>query len=427
MCQSPKTFCIIAVFSLLTGMFWVADGSVGHTLLAQDASEFHVYHLSRTTPTEARRMLAELLGTEADHVRIVADVENSDLMVSGSPAVQKLTKQLVEQINAANAESPAAKTDLVVKTYVCDPAVFDLRLKSIRNAISASGRVSADRSRRQIVVAAPAADHKIAAEVLAASMPEPAMLFATSNDWAATDKNADPGSPVMAQGRRASPQKSLPGKTNSRQPRFPSFDGDSNAAEVSVYDSDRDASTKHFLAFQFRNISIEQAEAGVQRLLGHRVQELEAHRFNFSVGRTRQVTMLFDVDTNSCKLEGSQDLVLQFATLLQQFEDARDKNAAVTIRFVPLTNVDPDVLNRALILWKQSLRREQTADAQSNATQGSKRQRDNTIRLATFQQIPGKPAIPIEPGGQMPADDSNPSTDPPQDNQLRRPSSDVTV
>lgn len=427
MCQSSKTFCTIAVISLLAGMFWVADGSVGHTLLAQDAGEFHVYHLFRTTPTEARRMLAELLGTEARNVRIVADVENSDLMVSGSPTVQKLAKQLVEQMNAANVEKPAAKTDLVVKTYACDPAVFDQQLNSIKNAISASGRVSADRSRHQIVVAAPAADHNIAAEVLAASMTKPGLLFAASNDWAATDESADLGSQAMAKGRRASPQPSLPGKTNSGLSRFPSFDRDPVASVVSPFDSDWAASTKHFLAFQFRNISVEQAESGVQRLLGHRIQELDAHRFSFSAGRTRRITMLFDEDSNSCELEGSRDLVLQFATLLQQFEDARDRNAAVTIRFVPLTNVDPDVLNRALFLWKQSLRRGQTTDAQSNATQGLKHRRDNTFRMATFQQIPGEPAIPIEPGGQMPADDSNPLTDPRQDNQLRRPSSEVTV
>ncbi len=425
--QPSKTCCTIAVIGILVGMFWVADASLGRILFAQDASEFHVYRISGTTPTEARRMLAELLGTEAGNAQIVADAENSNLLVAGSSSVQKLAKQLVEQMSAGNTEKTPEKMAIVVKTYACDPALFDQQLKSIKNAISTSGRVSVDRSRHQIVVAAPAADHKIAAEFLAASNPEPSPLFDTTSDWAPTDESADLGSRTSTKSRRASPRSSLAERKNSDVSRFPSLDGVSHASDDFADGSDGDVLNNHSLSVQFRNVSIEQVEAGLQRLLGTKVQELAAHRFSFSVGQTRQVTMLFDDDSRSCQLEGSRDLVLQFSTLLQQFEDARDKNADVTIRFVPLTNVDPDVLNRALILWKQSARKGQAPDTQSNAKQGSKRRRDSNIRLAAFQQIPGEPAIPIEPGGQMPADDSTPSTDPPQDNQLRRPSSDVTV
>ena len=118
--------------------------------------------------------------------------------------------------------------------------------------------------------------------------------------------------------------------------------------------------TDHVVRFRFHNISIEQAEKGLLRLLGSKILELSPHRLSCSIGRSRQVTMSFEEISQSCLLEGSRDLVLQFATLLQQFEDARDKEVEDAIRFVSLTNIDPDVLNRALMIWKQTARRGQT-------------------------------------------------------------------
>ena len=100
----------------------VCSGDDGQRrLLAQDATEFQAYHLSQSTPAEARRMLTELLGTEAGTARLVADVENSNLLVSGSPAVQQLAKQLVQQMNAAQAEQPVDKAPVMVRAYTCDP------------------------------------------------------------------------------------------------------------------------------------------------------------------------------------------------------------------------------------------------------------------------------------------------------------------
>ncbi len=133
--------------------------------------------------------------------------------------------------------------------------------------------------------------------------------------------------------------------------------------------------------------------------------------------------MSFEEVSRSCLLEGSRDLVLQFATLLQQFEDARDKDVEEAIRFVSLTNIDPDVLNRAITIWKQTARRVQTPAEPQLQDQGSNQRRNNMIRPAGFQQIPGEPAIPIEPADRQPADETNPS----QDDLLRRPSSDITV
>jgi general secretion pathway protein D len=184
-----------------------------------------------------------------------------------------------------------------------------------------------------------------------------------------------------------------------------------------------EGNNEHVLRFRFHHVSIEQVEKGLVRLLGSKVLELGAHRLSYSVGRNRQVTMSFDEISQSCLLEGSQDLVVQLATLLQQFEDARDKDVTDAIRFVSLSNIDPVVLNRAILIWKQAARRGQAPAGQQNLNQGSQQGRRNHIHPAGFQQIPGEPEIPIESAGEPPADEAN-ST---KDDLLRRPSSDITV
>ncbi len=427
MCHHPKHYCTVAVISFLAAMLCVARSDSRSRLLAQDATEFQVYHLSQSTPAEARRMLTELLGTEAGTAQLVADVEHSNLLVSGSPAVQQLAKQLVQQINAANAEQPVEKASVIVRTYPCDPAVLDQQLQSVRSAISTAGRVSSDRARHQIIIAAPASDQRIAKEILAASTSEARPLFATMSDWTPSDGSGNPVPRASIKASLAPSEPQSDEQMNSDQSHLSSLDADFGHRGPATNHSGIHPTADHAVRFRFRNISIQQAKTGLQRLLGSRVLELDAHRLSFSVGQSRQMTMSFDEMSQSCLLEGSRDLVLQFATLLQQFDDARDENVTDAIRFVPLTNVDPDVLNRALIVWKQSVRRGRAPVEPINRNQGARRQRDGNIRPAGFQQIPGEPAIPIEPTSRTPTDETGRPSDPPKDDLLRRPSSDITV
>jgi general secretion pathway protein D len=316
--------CLVLAVSLFTAMSGTCAGDEQNRSAAAP-TEFQVYHLAHSSPTEARRMLNELLGAEARNAQLVADVENSDLLVSGSPAIQQLSRNLVQQLNA----SPLSN--------------------------------------------------------------------------------------------RPTPQNSSDPWNSADAPRISSLDKDAAPQGFATRHAGIKTNTDHAVRFRFRNISIDQAEKGLLRLLGSRVLELSPHHLSCSIGRSRQVTMLFEEVSQSCLLEGSRDLVLQFASLLQQFEDARDKDVEEAIRFVSLTNIDPDVLNRAITIWKQTARRAQPPAEQPY--QGSNQRRNNMIRPTGFQQIPGEPAIPIEPAGRQPADETNPS----QDDLLRRPSSDITV
>ena len=87
--------CRFAAMSILVVMAGTFVGLNPATASAQNAEEFSVYHLKDKSPSEARRMLNELLGDEAEDARIVADDDASELLVSGSPAIQKLAAKLV--------------------------------------------------------------------------------------------------------------------------------------------------------------------------------------------------------------------------------------------------------------------------------------------------------------------------------------------
>jgi len=310
-----------AIASLQTSRLLAQEASV-----SQEAAGLKVYRLTRSTPTEAHRMLNDLLGSAARKTQIVADDQRSELFVWGSAEVQKLADQLVQQLNT----SPAS-----------------------------------------------------------GSSP----FFSNSKDWRS---DSDTARPLIETGH-----------------------------------SGPDRNADQAMRFRFRHITSLQAQTALKRLLGPRLRELSDHRLSFSAGLNRQMTLTFEDGSRSCLLEGPRDLVLQFDTLLVQFDDARDKSVDDVIRFVSLKNVDPDVLNRALLIWKQTSRQQQMPVQPLDRSQGMQGRRDGKIRPAGFQQIPGEPAIPIDSQidsqAQPPATDTAPQRDQSPEGLLRRPSSDVTV
>jgi general secretion pathway protein D len=332
--------------SILVVMAGILAGVNSATVSAQDAEEFSVYRLKSKSPSEARRMLNELLGDEAKDVRIVADDDASELLVSGSPSVQKLAAKLVEQLNSSEHIKPTTKRSSI------ETSAKDWEFSPITNPTATS-------------------DEKPASE-----------------EW--------------------------PARENTRKKTALKTDRNSALSDRTV-------------RFRFRNITSQQAENAVSRLLGTRVLELQDHQLSFSSGRNREVSLTFDDVSKSCLLEGSEDLVQQFAKLLQQLDDVRDQATDDTIRFVPLANIEPDVLNKALLIWKQTNRTPTKPQLDSEKGQGRKTS-ERVIRPAGFQQIPGEPAIPIEPEPQQNSDPAADATmQEPADGALRRPSSDVTV
>ncbi len=333
--------------SILVVMAGTFVGLNPATASAQNAEEFSVYHLKDKSPSEARRMLNELLGDEAEDARIVADDDASELLVSGSPAIQKLAAKLVEQLNATESTKPATKRS------PSENSEKEWEFSPITNSESAT------------------------------------------NEPATTGES--------------------PAKKSAQRKTAPNTERNSALRDRTV-------------RYRFRNITSQQAENAVSRLLGTRVLELQVHQLSFSSGRNREVSLTFDEVSKSCLLEGSEDLVQQFAKLLQQLDDVRDQATDDTIRFVPLANVEPEVLNKALLIWKQTNRAPSKPQLDNKKGQGRKTS-EQVIRPAGFQQIPGEPAIPIETNPQQNSDAEAEATmqDPADGEGLRRPSSDVTV
>jgi len=413
---------------------------------AQDEARFQVYRLRHSSPVEARRMLNELLGAEARQTQIVADEERSELLVSGSVMAQELARDLALKLNTPPKAGVGAKSTLQLKSYPCDLDDIDEKFNAVKAKLSPSAGVSMDRNGERIVVAATAADHQIAEEILAAAVPAEPLTIAPSaakplfprNDvtnWAAVSET--PASEVTKRNSQTSKagERELTAATQGKP--IGLFDTEPSPGPVQAVSRNsltsqagglqNDRTSDPVIRFRFRNISARQAETALQRLLGTRLTEVTVHRYDFSAGLRRNVELTFDEDSRSCLIEGTKDLVLQFEKLLQQFDDARDRSIHEAIRFVSLTNVDPDVLDRALLIWKQSTQRKQNSDPATERAQSARGPNVTGIRQVGFQQVPGDAAIPIESpdldgDGPMPTDRGKPV-----DDLLRRPSSSVTV
>lgn len=428
---------------------WLPCGS--SPVCAQEEMRFQVYQLDHTNPGEARRMLVELLGDNAEDTQILANQERSELLVSGPSHTQEIAQQLVQKLNAPAAKAKADKSSLELRSYSCDLSSIDEKFKLLKKSLAPSAGISIDRSGERIVVAAGEGDQKLAQRLMQESAnfvadPDEVAkpLFGDLADWTPTPDDPAPAKPPREPRRTVvddRKQAAGPAKQPAGSPKQPvSTDLNSWSTETPISPKNpprkislseeriRPATADHVTRFRFRNITIQQAEAALDRLLGSRFARLEEHHYDFSVGRTRHVELTFNEASRSCLLEGTADLVVQFEKLLKQFDDAKDEGVTDSIRFVPLANIDPETLDRAILIWKQSAQRQPGAGPESNngKPQGAARRVDSQVRPAGFQQVPGDSAIPME------ADELNngANADMMQDDgpdALRRPSSDVTV
>ncbi len=378
---------LLTVFSvLLTENSVNAQGPSAQFQTAQ----FQVYRLRYADPVEVRRMLNELLGTAADEVRIVVDRERSEILVAGSAKVQILSSQLVQELDqppaaaarvkpGMDSEASVALPPQVIRTYPCEVSRIENSLRTLRSVVSDDARLSVDSTGRRIVLMATETEHQKAelalrAAVLMQSAPQP---FGSD----------------------------LP-PTGSLRERY-----------------------------QFRHVSSQQCRTTLQQLLGQRFWELGNNRFSYSAGSNRHIVITFE-DASGCHLDGPRDLVQQFRSLLETLDDSQDQQKSETVRIVPVSSVNADVLQRAIQLWKKSqadpgVRGENIDsipapfDEQGRLDQS--RSAFPLIRSVGFVQQAGEPAIPITPGVNSSRTEPGDPGSPDQNNLLRRPAPDVEV
>ncbi len=354
------------------------------------SAEFQVYQLRHARPSDVRRVLEELLGETVREARIIADDDQMEIIVAGPSKIQLLAGQLIKELDQPEkttgrlaAESNDVPVKRVLRTYEVSPAEIEQQMAALRTVLGDEVNISADPARGRILVLGSEQHHNAARQFL------------------------QRGVPVSAR------------------------------PDV----SDR------VMRVRFRNITSEQSHALLQRLLGTRLWDSGSGRCSYASSGNRSITLTFDNASQSCLLDGPQDLVQQFVALFEKLDDSQDRQQRDTIRFVPVSTVDPQVLNRAIRMWKQSRARSgvtdplpeesETGEEHGMADPGVDRPDARAwplIRQAGFTQQTGQITDAADPLQPLAGNLQDSGTDTPADmqgddpaNVLRRPAPDVQV
>jgi general secretion pathway protein D len=384
-----------------------------NALYVQNDATVRRYTLNHVTADDGRRMLTELLGSEESGAKIEVRSETSELIVYGSGTVHEIAEQLVRQLNTQTKLRTPERVKSVLRSYDCRPDDAELRVASLKSTLGANARIVFDEGSSRIMIFAPESAHRRAAELMVTSRDD-RYETVSGKALAAGNSPREPAASTLALTKAAVSRKD-PGSR---------LDSDSPAANA-----DQDL----ILRFRFRHVTSEKARTAILRLMGPRVIE-QGSRVSFSRDSHRQIAMTFDGASQSCLLEGHAELVQQFYSLLEQFEDASDQSVDESIRFVGLKKVEPSVLEQALRLWRDASLRSADAFDRSGSSNADPTDtfRSNESNHGTYRPS-GRPLIrPV--GFQQSADPPPGDLSDPADPRgmsaqglLRRPSSDVTV
>ncbi len=340
------------------------------------------YAVQHVDPVEVRRMLTELLGDQTPGVRVMADTEQRQVVVSGGPAVQQLASQLIQQVDQPSAIQPSATQPSATQPSTAR-AAFDAAvlqsypvsvqwLPKIRQIAGPETKITSDEERGLIFVVANAATHQAIERLL-------------PNGNAFPIEVADPA--VL----------------------FPQ----SATAFVS--------SATESTSIRLQQITAQQCQQALKRLLGNQLQDLTSNQFRFTTAQASTVGLAFNTDTHVCQLQGDRTLVRQFAALIQHFEDSQRRVSGQSFRFIPLKNVSPDLLNKAISIWqKTSGSGQMLKNAQSSTADLWANLRVTPVGFVQQASDDANNASPANALGTAP-----PAENP--DGGLRRPSSDVSV
>ncbi|APZ93438.1 secretin N-terminal domain-containing protein [Fuerstiella marisgermanici] len=364
-----------------------------------EEQSFRIYSVKHVAPVEVRRMLSELLGDQAAGVRVIADAEQKQVVVSGGPTVQQLASQLIKEVDKPSAVQTAAPSVLpraafeaaVLKSYSVSAQALPQRLPQIREIAGPDAKITSDQQRGLVFVVATPARHQALEKLLTSQ---------------SQTQNATPSQRL---GQWPSSTRAVPVEVADPSVLFPQ----STVTAVS--------STTESKSIRLQQITAQQCQQALKRLLGTQLQDLNSNRFRYTTNETSTAMLSFDTDTHVCQLQGDRTLVRQFAALIQRFEDSQSRTTGQSFRFVPLKNVSPDVLNKAINLWKQT---SGSGEVMENAQSSTADLWANLrVRPAGFVQQVDDDANKAGPANAL-------GTAPPPDNSdagLRRPSSDVTV
>ncbi len=355
---------------------------------AQPANgQLKAYSLQYVEPAEVRRMLTELLGEEASDIRIIADADKHQLIVSATDDVHQLTAQLVRQVDQRSSSTQSSSEPSVLKTYRIRRSQADQELRLIRQLVGRNARVTLDGDRDRVIVVTSENNHRLL---------EQALPSAQSG-----------GSQTLQQPSNSRP---LTWPSEQSSPRIEVADPSVLFPRSSIRSVAEKTTSREY---QLRHITARQCQQAFRRLLEQKLFDLGDNRYRYTAGGL-SISIVFGTDNDVCQLAGDQKLVDQFVSLMNRFEDSQNRSSEVGVRFVPLRNVSPEVLNRAIRVWRESSQpRENLEGVQSSLVD----RRLSMIRPAGFVQVqPPDNTVEVNQNG-----------GPDSGTELRRPSSDVEV
>jgi general secretion pathway protein D len=353
---------------------------------------FQMYSLRHAEPGEVRRMLEDLLGDNPEGVRIFADSEKKQLVVSGGDAAQQLAVQLIKQVDRPAAARAPLSESPVLESYSVPANRLEQSLVEIRRLVGDDARIAVNRVGGMVLVMATPTQHQAIQYQLGVPLQQ------ADGSISPADGSIWPSREPIATIKVADSSEVFP-RTAS-----PSRDAAVDSASV-----------------QLRYITVKQCQHALEQLLGDSLSSFGDAQYRYDARRAGTVVLAFDTESQVCRVSGNKAVVSQFVLLMRQFEDSQNDSTGEAFHFVPLKTVRPDVLNRAIKAWKESTGSKETIDG---ADGGDPLRRMMQVRPTGFvQQSEGSTSgnDPIG-GGQNAAAQLQPN-----DRGLQRPSSDVTV
>lgn len=411
------------LLSVVLAILIVTNPVTVTNLQAQPVSaQFKVYSLKRVQPSEARRMLTDLLGESARTARIVADDQQGEMLVSGTEEVHQLATQLVEQLNR-NEPQPvtAQKEPTVLRSYTCSSDDIQGCAATVKRLLGESGRISVDTTRGRIIVVAPEARQQLVQQIF-----NPAVTTNASISRPPERPLSRPNSVPAIESSDST--LTIPQATRSTEPSFPHRSGfrthpDSPeplfSKEMRLAQTESIRTTPQDVVpaqYQMKNITVEQCQRALTLLLNENLTKISDQRFTYTQQSIGTVLLQFDIQANSCLLDGPETLSQQVETLVRQLDESQGREPGEAFRFVPLQNVNPEVLQQAIRLWRES----STGNATLSKEHSLLSQNRGNIQQTAFYQDAAT-------AGNQSADSSAQGGTQPGEDILKRPSSDVSV
>lgn len=399
-CATCYWLCSLRI-TMKTSAFLTAFLLVLCTILspvnAQQKDAYRSWTLRHVEPSEVRRMLVDLLGDSAQDVRIIADDEQQELLLVGPAKTQQLADQLIRGVDLPASQPERPQEQSVLHSYTVSPAELDRRLQQLKTVVGQDGRISVDRRRSRIVVVARPSQHQQVRNLL-------------------KDQRVTPAADL-------SPLSARPVTETAEL--IPVSDASALFPEQGVRSSSGGQIT---VQHRLRGITTKQCLMALKRLLKNQLVVHDDGTAEYSSANSGRVRLEFDAEYQSCRLHGDRDMVEQFLTLFLWFERLQEQSTGESIRLVPLKNVRPAVLNRAIHLWREST---QTRDV-LDGSQSSHEAKQLIQRVTFVQDVPAAadpaaadPAA-ADPAGADPAAEAGENTGA-DDGDLRPPLSGVSV